>query len=254
MSELEALHIALQALEQLTPRRLDPPTTLELTLCLGYDAFTLDEAFSTLFRCGTDEALSLFARERLCRHPAALLSDYPTRLTLEGSYTGEVTYCFYPTDSESSSWQRLPSDSATAVLPSVTGRVLIRCYAKSTLKRPTILTYRTSISSRLSASSRHPPTQPLPPLHLIGTLFQRNVWMSMLLIPSGSHTSYQALGATFGMPQAAHAIGSAVGANPLAPFIPCHRVLPKEHTLGHYHWGVARKALLLIPELLPSQR
>ena len=96
MSEQEALHIALQALEQLTPRRLDPPTTLELTLCLGYDAFTLDEAFYTLFRCGTDEALSLFARERLCRPPAALLSDYPTRLTLEGSYTGEVTYCFYP--------------------------------------------------------------------------------------------------------------------------------------------------------------
>ena len=96
MSEQEALHITLQALEQLTPRRLDPPTTLELTLCLGYDAFTLDEAFSTLFRCGTDEALSLFTHERLCRHPAALLSDYPTRLTLEGSYTGEVTYCFYP--------------------------------------------------------------------------------------------------------------------------------------------------------------
>ena len=55
------------------------------------------------------------------------------------------------------------------------------------------------------------------------------------------------------MPQAAHAIGSAVGANPLAPFIPCHRVLPKEHTIGHYHWGVARKALLLLPELLTPQ-
>ena len=77
--------------------------------------------------------------------------------------------------------------------------------------------------------------------------------MGMLLIPEGSHTSYQGLGETFGMPQAAHAIGSAVGANPLAPFIPCHRVLPKEHTIGHYHWGVARKAILLLPELLAPQ-
>ncbi len=77
--------------------------------------------------------------------------------------------------------------------------------------------------------------------------------MSMLLIPEGSHTSYQGLGETFGMPQAAHAVGSAVGANPLAPFIPCHRILPKEHTIGHYHWGVARKALLLLPELLTPQ-
>lgn len=254
MSEQEALHITLQALEQLTPRRLDPPTTLELTLCLGYDAFTLDEAFSTLFRCGMDEALSLFTHERLCRHPAALLSNYPTRLTLEGSYTGEVTYCFYP--------YRL-GELILAATP------FGLCYSSFTLgdwqSAYTMLrkvypqaTHDLDVQNEYLQQAirflQTPTNTALPPLHLIGTLFQRNVWMSMLLIPSGSHTSYQALGATFGMPQAAHAIGSAVGANPLAPFIPCHRVLPKEHTLGHYHWGVARKALLLIPELLPSQR
>ena len=78
--------------------------------------------------------------------------------------------------------------------------------------------------------------------------------MSMLLIPEGSHTSYQGLGETFGMPQAAHAVGSAVGANPLAPFIPCHRVLPKEHTIGHYHWGgSAQGPYSSYPELLAPQ-
>ena len=96
MSEQEALTIVLGALDQLTPRRTDPPTLMELTLCLGYSEAELDEAFTTLFNCRADEALTLFSQDALRLRPTELLSDYPTRLTLDSSYTGAVSYCFFP--------------------------------------------------------------------------------------------------------------------------------------------------------------
>lgn len=96
MSEQEALTIVLGALDQLTPRRTDPPTLMELTLCLGYSEAKLDEAFATLFACRADEALALFSQEALRLRPTEFLSDYPTRLTLDSSYTGPVSYCFFP--------------------------------------------------------------------------------------------------------------------------------------------------------------
>lgn len=77
MSEQEALTIVLGALDQLTPRRTDPPTLMELTLCLGYSEAELDEAFTTLFDCPADEALALFSQDALRLRPAEFLSDYP---------------------------------------------------------------------------------------------------------------------------------------------------------------------------------
>ena len=74
----------------------------------------------------------------------------------------------------------------------------------------------------------------------------------MLRIPSGRCCHYQDLATLVGKPLGAQAVGTAVGANPLAPFIPCHRVLPRTDTLGDYYWGSALKALVLLPELISS--
>ena len=67
----------------------------------------------------------------------------------------------------------------------------------------------------------------------------------MLDIPAGAVVSYQALGARISSPNAARAIGSAVGQNAVAYLIPCHRVIRKSGSLGGYRWGEARKRAML---------
>jgi AraC family transcriptional regulator of adaptative response/methylated-DNA-[protein]-cysteine methyltransferase len=86
------------------------------------------------------------------------------------------------------------------------------------------------------------------PLAPIGGPFQIKVWEALLNIPEGHTTTYSALAQTVGAPKAARAIGNAVGANPLAILIPCHRVLRKSGELGGYHWGIDRKRRLLALE------
>ncbi len=78
-----------------------------------------------------------------------------------------------------------------------------------------------------------------------GTVFQIKVWEALLKIPFGSVTSYQTIGNTIGSPNAMRAIGSAVGANPIAYLIPCHRVIRKEAIIGQYRWGSLRKTALI---------
>lgn len=85
------------------------------------------------------------------------------------------------------------------------------------------------------------------PFHLLlrGTNFQVKVWEALLRIPLGHVASYQDVARYMGNPGAARAIGSAVGRNPIACLIPCHRVIRQMGSLGGYRWGTARKRLLL---------
>lgn len=83
------------------------------------------------------------------------------------------------------------------------------------------------------------------PVTLRGTPFQHAVWKALLDVPAGSSTTYGALAEAIGNPAASRAVGAAVGQNPLAVLVPCHRVLPKGGGTGGYHWGVARKEELL---------
>jgi AraC family transcriptional regulator of adaptative response/methylated-DNA-[protein]-cysteine methyltransferase len=85
-------------------------------------------------------------------------------------------------------------------------------------------------------------------VHMIGTEFQTRVWRALLRIPSGSCISYGELARCIGSPSAARAVGSAVGSNPLALLVPCHRVLPAAGTPGGYRWGTAYKWVLLLRE------
>ncbi len=83
-------------------------------------------------------------------------------------------------------------------------------------------------------------------LHMIGTPFQIKVWEALMQVPSGHVTSYGEIGRRIRAPQAARAVGSAVGRNPVGFLIPCHRCLRGAGAgLGGYHWGLARKRAML---------
>ncbi len=84
------------------------------------------------------------------------------------------------------------------------------------------------------------PDRPLS-LHVSGTNFQINVWKALLQIPSGHVASYAEIATAIGRPRAARAVGRAVGDNPVAFVIPCHRVIRQSGDLGSYHWGEIRK-------------
>lgn len=82
-------------------------------------------------------------------------------------------------------------------------------------------------------------------LHLKGTPFQLKVWEALLKIPSGKVTSYSTIARTINRPSASRAVGSAIGDNPVALIIPCHRVIQQSGILGNYHWGSARKQTII---------
>lgn len=85
------------------------------------------------------------------------------------------------------------------------------------------------------------------PLTLLvkGTNFQIQVWRALLQIPLGGITTYQNIASSIGRPTAARAVGNAIGNNPIAYLIPCHRVLRESGELGGYRWGLERKAAIL---------
>ena len=78
-----------------------------------------------------------------------------------------------------------------------------------------------------------------------GTNFQVNVWKALLRIPTGGVTSYGQVAVAIGSPRAARAVGTAMGDNPIAYLIPCHRVIQQSGALGEYHWGNVRKQAML---------
>jgi len=82
-----------------------------------------------------------------------------------------------------------------------------------------------------------------------GTPFQQRVWEALLTIPFGTTLSYKALASRIGHPRAVRAVANAVGRNPLAILIPCHRVIKSDGSLCGYHWGIETKKALLAYEL-----
>jgi AraC family transcriptional regulator, regulatory protein of adaptative response / methylated-DNA-[protein]-cysteine methyltransferase len=82
-------------------------------------------------------------------------------------------------------------------------------------------------------------------LHLKGTPFQRKVWNALLQIPQGSLKSYLGIAGEIGDSKASRAVGTAIGNNPIAYIIPCHRVITSSGNLGGYHWGIDRKSAII---------
>ena len=90
------------------------------------------------------------------------------------------------------------------------------------------------------------------PLRLVGTRFQRSVWDALLQIPYGRTVSYSSLAVAVGRPSAVRAVANAVGANPVAVMVPCHRVIAADGSIGGYAGGLPAKRFLLKRELLPG--
>lgn len=82
-------------------------------------------------------------------------------------------------------------------------------------------------------------------LHLKGTDFQLKVWETLLKIPMGKLTTYGNIAKQLQNPKASRAVGTAIGDNPVAFLIPCHRVIQSSGALGGYHWGNQRKSAII---------
>ncbi len=82
-------------------------------------------------------------------------------------------------------------------------------------------------------------------LHLKGSDFQLKVWESLLKIPMGKLQTYGHIAEKIGNPKASRAVGTAIGSNPVAFLIPCHRVIQSSGTFGGYMWGATRKTAII---------
>lgn len=86
------------------------------------------------------------------------------------------------------------------------------------------------------------------PLLLLGTAFQLRVWRALLAIPWGRVASYATVAAAVGCSRGFQAVGGAVGANPVAIAVPCHRVVGSNGHLHGFAWGLEAKQALLARE------
>ncbi len=87
---------------------------------------------------------------------------------------------------------------------------------------------------------------------LKGSGFQMRVWRALLDVPFGQIISYGTLAHAIGLPRAARAVGTAVGQNPVAWIVPCHRVTRSDGATGGFHWGTRAKRALLNAESAPA--
>ncbi|OIP83279.1 MAG: hypothetical protein AUK44_05680 [Porphyromonadaceae bacterium CG2_30_38_12] len=85
-------------------------------------------------------------------------------------------------------------------------------------------------------------------LLLIGTDFQRKIWNELLRIPAGTTSTYSDVADAVGHPSALRAVGTAIGANPIAYLVPCHRIIRSDGSLGGYRWGLEMKKKILASE------
>ena len=98
-----------------------------------------------------------------------------------------------------------------------------------------------------SQMSEHPRAAAFP-LDVRATAFQQRVWRALQEIPRGETRSYGEIARDLGMPKAARAVGSAIGSNPVAVVVPCHRAIHGDGSIAGYRWGVERKKKLLAVE------
>jgi len=100
------------------------------------------------------------------------------------------------------------------------------------------------IAQRIFDPTRWQAEQPLR-IVLIGTDWEVRVWDALLKIPMGRVATYSGIAGKVCTPAAARAVGAAVGKNPIAFVVPCHRVIGKAGALTGYHWGLTRKRAML---------
>lgn len=121
---------------------------------------------------------------------------------------------------------------------------LISKFPNATFKQSPHSFHKAALSVFESTDEQSDPLR----LHLKGTAFQLKVWNALLKIPEGQITSYGKLAGFIQHPRASRAVGTAIGENPVAFIIPCHRVLQSGGDIGGYRWGTLRKSLIIAKE------
>lgn len=109
---------------------------------------------------------------------------------------------------------------------------------------PGVISYRDDLFLEKIFSEDSPIISPLA----IGSSFQIRVWKAAITINKGKTASYQDISRLIHQPGASRAVGTALKNNPIAYFIPCHRILPKSKEVGNYRWGSHQKKTLLEQE------
>ena len=80
------------------------------------------------------------------------------------------------------------------------------------------------------------------------TDFEKDVYRAVMKIPMGETRSYKWVARQIGSPRSSRAVGNALNKNPYAPYVPCHRVIASDGTLGGYSQGRAKKMKILKKE------
>lgn len=124
---------------------------------------------------------------------------------------------------------------------------LARRWPAATVTHDHAATAATAARVRTALAGVADDERPLP-LLLRGTNLQLAVWRALLRLPPGTTLAYGELATAVGRPDAVRAVASAVGRNPVAPVVPCHRVLRATGALGGYRWGLTTKRRLLAVE------
>lgn len=101
-----------------------------------------------------------------------------------------------------------------------------------------------SIATKLFVQSTIQPAERLK-AYVRGTAFQVQVWRALLRLPLGHLTSYSNIATQIGSPNSSRPVGTAVGNNPIAFLIPCHRVIRRTGACGDYRWGSSRKKAII---------
>lgn len=101
-----------------------------------------------------------------------------------------------------------------------------------------------ALARRIFDPAEWSPERPLRVV-MIGSDFEIRVWETLMAIPFGGAATYADVARRLDRPNAARAVGAAVGRNPLAFVVPCHRVLGRGGSLTGYHWGLTRKRAML---------
>lgn len=83
------------------------------------------------------------------------------------------------------------------------------------------------------------------PIEFVGTEFQKKIWRKLCKIPYGKTVSYKEIAQKIGKEKAVRAVGTAIGKNPIAIIVPCHRVISANGKIGGYAYGVDKKQKLL---------
>ena len=126
-------------------------------------------------------------------------------------------------------------------------KVFARVWANAELRRDQKAT-AVYVAKIFDAPKARPTRDPLR-LLCRGTNFQIKVWEALLKIKPGQLTTYQSIAQAVGNPKAVRAVGTAIGNNPVAYLIPCHRVIRGMGHMGGYRWGLARKRAILALEI-----